>query len=123
MLVSMWACNPHRWFPPSGRRRASLFLAVLGFALLNLAAPCRADIIHLKNGRTIVAATTREDSKTIYYESGGGEYSIPRSVVDRIEKSDAPPPEAPAGSSASPATGKRSVPLPTLPGVEFDARR
>jgi len=119
MLVSMWVSSPHRWFPLSGQRRAAWCLLALGFALLNLAAPCRGDIIHLKNGRTIVAATTREDSKTIYYESNGGEYSIPRSVVDRIEKADAPPKEAPAGSSTSPTTGKRSVPLPTLPGVEL----
>ena len=119
MLVSMRACLPIRGFAPSGLRRALFFLAALGFALLYLAAPCRADIIHLKNGRTIVAATTREDGKTIYYESNGGEYSIPQSVVERVEKVDAPPPEAAAGASTTPATGKRAVPLPTLPGVEL----
>ena len=46
-----------------------------------------ADIIYLKNGGKIVAPVTREDTKQVFYEIGGGEFALPRSVVERVEKS------------------------------------
>ena len=113
----MWACHPSGAILPARRRRTAWFLAALVCLLPLLVTPCRADTIYLKNGRTIVAATTRDDGKRVYYESGGGEYSIPRSLVDRIEKSDPSPAETATDSGTSQTTSKRSVPLPTLPGV------
>jgi tetratricopeptide (TPR) repeat protein len=64
-----------------------------------------ADIIYLKNGGKIVAPVTREDTNHVFYEMGGGEFALPRSLVERIEKSKAAP--APQGGSQ---TG-RELPL------------
>ena len=46
----------------------------------------RADKIVLKNGRTIVASNVREDGDKIRYETPAGELSLPKSIVDHIEK-------------------------------------
>jgi tetratricopeptide (TPR) repeat protein len=74
-----------------------------------------ADVIFLKNGRKIVGQVTQEDSKQIVYSIQGGELSIPRSMVDHIEKSGEPAeaqPPHPGGTSTNKA---REVPLPSLP--------
>ena len=77
-----------------------------------------ADVIYLKNGRKIVAQVTQEDSKQVVYSVKGGELSIPKSMVDHIERSaDAvePPPSRPSENSQEKA---RDVPLPALPSGE-----
>ena len=48
-----------------------------------------ADVIYLKNGHKIVAQVTKEDEKQVYYEADGGEFAVPKSMVDHVEKSDA----------------------------------
>ena len=71
-----------------------------------------ADVIYLKNGRTIVAQITKEDEKQVYYEADGGEFAVSKSMVDHVAKSDVP---APGPGQASPRPS-RDVPLPlTLP--------
>ena len=54
-----------------------------------------ADVIYLKNGRKIVGQVTQEDSKQVIYSIQGGELSIPKSMVDHIEKSADPAEEQP----------------------------
>jgi tetratricopeptide (TPR) repeat protein len=49
------------------------------------ALPVRADIIHLKNGRTIAADQVRESKDRIEYDVGEDTYAIPKSSVERIE--------------------------------------
>lgn len=96
-------------------------LLLVGLAAAVTAAPSisLADVIHLKNGRKIVADVTREESKQVFYERGGGEFAIPRSLVDHIEKSSAPSEETPpAERSGIPA---RDLPLPPPPAVEPSA--
>src|SRR2546429_9284310 len=44
-----------------------------------------ADVIHLKNGRTIWADQTRENGARVEYEIGDNSYAIPKSKVERIE--------------------------------------
>jgi hypothetical protein len=48
-------------------------------------AGARADTIHLKNGRTILADTVRESSNHYEYDIGDDSYAIPKSVVDHID--------------------------------------
>jgi tetratricopeptide (TPR) repeat protein len=73
-----------------------------------------ADVIYLKNGRQIVAQVTKEDEKQVYYEADGGEFAISKTMVDHVEKSDAPA-AAPAQGSPRPS---RDVPLPITPPLD-----
>jgi tetratricopeptide (TPR) repeat protein len=73
-----------------------------------------ADIIYLKNGRKIVAQVTKEDDKQVFYEADGGEFAIAKSMVDHVEKSNAPA-AAPAQGSSQPG---RDIPLPIKPPVD-----
>jgi tetratricopeptide (TPR) repeat protein len=47
--------------------------------------PASADVIHLKNGRTIWADQVRENKDRIEYDLGEDTYAIPKSSVERIE--------------------------------------
>ena len=82
-----------------GRR---LLCALLLFPSLLLA-----DVIYLKNGRKIVGQVTKEDEKQVYYEADGGEFAISKSMVDHVEKSDAP---AAAPAQATPRPEPRCSP-------------
>ena len=73
-----------------------------------------ADVIYLKNGRKIVAQVTKEDEKQVTYEVDGGEFSIAKTMVDHVEKSDAPAAAPAQGSTRS----NRDVPLPLTPPVD-----
>lgn len=84
-----------------------LILAITLTPLISLA-----DDIYLKNGRKIVAAITHQDSKQIFYELGQGEVAIPRSLIDRIEKSSSREGDTAQDNRA------RGMPLPPPPGVE-----
>lgn len=73
--------------------------------------PAPAEVIHLKNGRTIWADSVRENTNTdrVEYELGDNTYAIPKSAVDHIE----------AGGSA-PAHGASAVSIPDIPTPTFD---
>jgi len=71
-----------------------------------------ADVIHLKNGNKIVARVTREDEKQVFYEADGGEFAVPRSMIDRVEKSETP--DAAQGATRP----NREVPLPITPPLD-----
>ena len=75
-----------------------------------------ADVIYLKNGQKIVAQVTKEDEKQVYYEADGGEFVLPKSLVDHIKKSSLPP-TVPGQESVRPS---RDVPLPITPPVEVN---
>src|SRR3989442_4221071 len=51
-----------------------------------LAAPARADIIVLKNGRRITATTVTEENGRVSYETRAGRLTLPGSIVERIER-------------------------------------
>jgi tetratricopeptide (TPR) repeat protein len=59
-----------------------MLCAVAFFAALG----ARADTIVLKNGRRIVANNVREEGDKVKYETSAGELSLPKSIVDHIEK-------------------------------------
>jgi tetratricopeptide (TPR) repeat protein len=68
-----------------GANRNARWLMLVA-AVLIAALPAHADKIVLKNGRQIIASNVTEDGDKIRYETAAGELSIPKSIVDHIEK-------------------------------------
>jgi len=65
-----------------------------------VAAVCApAEVIHLKNGRTIWADHVRENGSHIEYDLGDDTYAIPKSTVDRIETGGLPPEYSSSGTA------------------------
>jgi tetratricopeptide (TPR) repeat protein len=60
----------------------------------------RADVIRLKNGKTIVADSTHESNGRIEYTIGDNAFAIPGSLVEKIDTGGAPP--VPAARQALP---------------------
>ncbi len=76
-------------------------IAMLAGTLL-VAAVARADKIVLKNGRVIVASNVVEDGDKIRYDTPAGQLSLPKSIVDHVEKGGLlPMAESPAAVAAS----------------------
>src|SRR5271154_2760648 len=72
------------------------------FALSFAVASASADTIVLKNGRRITAFNVVEAGDKIKYETSAGELSLPKSIVDHIEKGGAiPMPGAPGADAAN----------------------
>src|SRR5215472_16635228 len=67
---------------PSNVLRVSALCAVIFFFSLLAAAVT----IVLKNGRRIVAMSVVEDGDKVRYLTSAGELSLPKSIVDHIEK-------------------------------------
>jgi tetratricopeptide (TPR) repeat protein len=83
---------------PTLFRRALLVFAVAFFAAVGT----RADTIVLKNGRRIVAFNVREEGDKVTYETSAGQLSLPKSIVDHIEKGGAVPmADSPAAAAAN----------------------
>src|SRR5215472_3678384 len=82
-------------------------LPVISLALFfaSLLASARADTIHLKNGRTILADHVREDGSRYQYEVGDDTYAIPKASVDRIEA---------GGMPAHSVAGGKATDLPSF---------
>src|SRR5712692_7517009 len=75
-----------RMIPSHPMRFAMAFVA-----LLFLSAHAAADTIVLKNGRRILALSAYEDGDKVKYLTSAGELSLPKSIVDHIEKGGAVP--------------------------------
>lgn len=63
--------------------RRLVLISILVPALAAVSAP--AEVIHLKNGRTIWADQVRENGARIEYDIGEDSYGIPKSAVERVE--------------------------------------
>jgi tetratricopeptide (TPR) repeat protein len=87
-------------------RRARMLCAVVFFA----AVVARADTIVLKNGRRIVANNVREEGDKVKYETSAGELSLPKSIVDHIEKGGG----VPMGDSAAAAAANLAITPPAM---------
>jgi tetratricopeptide (TPR) repeat protein len=87
-----------------------LVLRVTPIALICLAvvSAASADTIVLKNGRRIIASNVTESGGRVTYDTPAGQLTIPRAIVERIEKNDFVPTEA---SHATPAVSVPSVDL------------
>jgi tetratricopeptide (TPR) repeat protein len=86
--------------PGTGR-----LLTLPGLLLLWLACACLAtatDTIVLKNGRRIVALTAVDEGGKVRYQTAAGELSLPKSIVDHIERgTSVPMPESRAASASN----------------------
>src|SRR5580658_3289903 len=71
---------------PRGRASLRAFGTVLLFSLAIAFPAIASDTIVLKNGRRIVALSAVEDGDKIRYETAAGELSLPKSMVDHIER-------------------------------------
>lgn len=78
-----------------------------------------ADTIYLKNGRRILADRVRQDATHVEYDIGDNSYAIPKSLVDHVDASGAPP----SGSAAAeePGVEKPAAEMPAFtPSVTVD---
>ena len=76
-------------------------LVMASVALLFLSAHAAADTIVLKNGRRILALSAYEDGDKVKYLTSAGELSLPKSIVDHIEKGGAVPMAGAPGAAAA----------------------
>src|SRR5450755_2809164 len=84
---------------PTMKAEKALWMLV---GILLAGAAAGADKIVLKNGRKIVASNVVEDGDKVRYETSAGQLSLPKSIVDHIEKGGlAPMAESPAAMAAS----------------------
>ena len=76
-------------------------LSLVGVVLLFLTAQAAADTIVLKNGRRIAALSAFEDGDKVRYMTSAGELSLPKSIVDHIEKGGFVPAGGPSGDATA----------------------
>src|SRR5215470_1329488 len=78
-------------------------ILILGLAVLLVQVYTAAgDTIFLKNGRRIIALNVVEEGNRVKYQTAAGELTLPKSIVDHIERGGAMPvPNAPGGAAAS----------------------
>src|SRR5579859_753609 len=93
-------------------RRMVFHLAWILLVIAINSSTAQADVIYLKNGHQITAKVLSEGAKQVVYESGGGEISIPRSLVDHIVKGSVEPGTAPPADVPSHAIPASDLPLP-----------
>ena len=67
---------------------------------LTCASSAAGDTIVLKNGRRIAALTVIDDGQRVRYQTAAGELSLPKSIVDHIERGGGPVQEGFAGAPA-----------------------
>jgi tetratricopeptide (TPR) repeat protein len=91
---------------PTLFRRSLLALAVAFFAAVGASA----DTIVLKNGRRIAALNVREEGDKVKYETAAGELSLPKSIVDHIEKGGS----VPMGDSPAAAAANLTITPPAM---------
>lgn len=82
------------------------------------ALPASADVIHLKNGRTIWADQVRETKDRIEYDLGEDTYAIPKSSVERIDAGGIAPIHQ--GASAGQSTNPPDI-TPPAPSFNHEA--
>jgi tetratricopeptide (TPR) repeat protein len=91
------------------------FFRLTGLTIaLCLACPnALADVIYLKNGRKIIAEVSYDDARQVILQRAEGELTIPRALVDHIEKS-----PLTVGETPSDTAPPLDLPLPPPPAVE-----
>src|SRR5713101_3001406 len=90
---------------PSHRIR----MVLLGVALLSMSGRAAADTIVLKNGRRIAALLVVEEGEKVKYLTSAGELSLPKSIVDHIEKGDTATAALPGAGAANLAIAPPAV--------------
>ena len=96
------------------------FKAVLIFLSLLATNLLHADIVYLKNGKTIECEKAWKEGKEVRYKISSGTVSIPASMVDKIQQSPEvlqPPPQN--QNEVNPLTNQRLARFYTDRGIEF----
>jgi len=93
-------------------RAPVIFLLFSGLTLA--AAGASAEVIHLKNGRTIWADRVRENGSHLEYDLGDNTFAIPKSVVERVDSGAAPPPSETSGADGN---DRHDLPVLAIPAV------
>jgi tetratricopeptide (TPR) repeat protein len=88
--------------------------------VLLAALPAPADIIHLKNGRTIWADQVRENKDRVEYDLGDDTYAIPKSSVERIDVDAGGAAPVHAGEAAGVSTNAPDI-TPPAPSFNHEA--
>jgi len=73
----------------------------MSVALLGVASSAEADTIVLKNGRRILAMNVVEEGDKVKYLTNAGELSLPKSIVDHIERGGVVPMADSPGAAAA----------------------
>jgi tetratricopeptide (TPR) repeat protein len=103
-----------------GQERIARKIGWLLLAVSATAVAARSDQIVLKNGRKILAYNVVEDGDKIRYETAAGQLSLPKSIVDHVEKGGLMPMmESPAMAAASLVVAPPEM-EPTESGNEID---
>jgi tetratricopeptide (TPR) repeat protein len=89
-------------------------LALTLLLVLAVGGSLAADVIVLKSGRRIQAWNVEERGDRVYYETPNGSISLPKHVVERIERSDAMPEWGTGGAAPAPAVELPAADLPAL---------
>jgi tetratricopeptide (TPR) repeat protein len=76
-------------------------LLLMSVALLGVVSSAAADTIVLKNGRRILAMNVVEEGDKVKYLTNAGELSLPKSIVDHIERGGAVPMADSPGAAAA----------------------
>src|SRR5216684_470756 len=84
-------------------------MVLLGVALLSMSGRAAADTIVLKNGRRIAALLVVEEGEKVKYLTSAGELSLPKSIVDHIEKGDTATAALPGAGAANLAIAPPAV--------------
>lgn len=89
-------------------------LRFLALCVILTAAPpaALADTIFLKNGHQLVGKVSRQDARQVVYETDNGEFAIPRSLVDHIEKGPVTSDESSPPDKPNHAIQTGDLPLP-----------
>ena len=95
--------------------RAPVILLLFSGLALNIVSAA-AEVIHLKNGRSIWADRVRENGSHLEYDLGDNTFAIPRALVERVDSGAPSPPEP------SDANGKDLPELPTFASPQVLAR-
>jgi tetratricopeptide (TPR) repeat protein len=66
--------------------RVPTLFALIAISCVTLASISRADVIVLKNGRRIVVEQAVEQNGRVSGETSAGQFSVPRSIVDHVER-------------------------------------
>src|SRR2546429_2985869 len=74
---------------------------LLSVVLLSVSSRAAADTIVLKNGRRIIALSAVEEGDKVKYLTSAGELSLPKSIVDHIEKGGSVPMAGSPGADAA----------------------
>jgi hypothetical protein len=81
-------------------RTSVIYFCLSAWVMAAVVVCASAEVIHLKNGRTIWADHVRDTGTHIEYDLGDNTYAIPKALVDRVDAGGSPPEYASSAGNA-----------------------